>query len=115
AIVWHAQPRSYRELEQRVWGYGIGLTACLTKAIATHPRLLPDLLRKLPRGLAFAVSPQSAKNEGRQPDFPSALVRLELRGMAYGPMAYARSRWHQRRRRRRSGSGPPHAGAAPPP
>ena len=33
AIVWHAHPRSYRELEQRVWGYGIGLTACLLIAI----------------------------------------------------------------------------------
>src|SRR5215213_8774934 len=29
AIVWHAHPESYEELEGRVWGYGIGLTACL--------------------------------------------------------------------------------------
>jgi glycosyltransferase involved in cell wall biosynthesis len=115
AIVWHAHPRSYRELEQRVWGYGIGLTACLTKAIATHPRLLGDLLRKLPRGLAFALSPKSAKNVGRQGDFPRALVRLELRGIAYGPIAYVRSRLDQhRRRRRRSASGPPARGGAPP-
>ncbi len=106
AIVWHAHPRDYRELEQRVWGYGIGLTACLTKAIITHPALLGDLLRKLPRGLAFALSPVSAKNVGRQADFPKALVRLELRGMAYGPIAYARSRVDQRRRRRRSAAPP---------
>jgi glycosyltransferase involved in cell wall biosynthesis len=115
AIVWHAHPREYRELKQRVWGYGIGLTACLTKAIATHPGLLGDLLRKLPRGLAFALSASSAKNVGRQPDFPSALVRLELRGMAYGPIAYARSRWQQRRRRRRRhpASPPTGGGTAP--
>jgi glycosyltransferase involved in cell wall biosynthesis/GT2 family glycosyltransferase len=100
AIVWHAHPRDYRELEQRVWGYGTGLTACLTKAIITHPALVGDLIRKLPRGLAFALSPRSAKNIGRQEDFPKALVRLELRGMAYGPIAYARSRLDQRRRRR---------------
>jgi glycosyltransferase involved in cell wall biosynthesis len=112
AIVWHAHPREYRELEQRVWGYGIGLTACLTKAIATHPRLLPDLLRKLPRGLVFALSSKSAKNAGRQRDFPSALVRLELRGMAYGPIAYLRSR--RRARRRRSASTPPSPRSAPP-
>ena len=99
AIVWHAHPRDYGELEQRVWGYG------------DRPHGLPDegdrrptpacssiSLRKLPRGVAFALSPRSAKNVGRQSDFPSALVRLELRGMAYGPIAYARSRWHQRRR-----------------
>jgi GT2 family glycosyltransferase len=116
AIVWHAHPRDYSELEQRVWGYGIALTACLTKAIATRPRLLFDLVRKLPRGLAFALSPKSAKNVGRQRDFPSALVRLELRGMAYGPIAYVRSRWDQRRRRRRrsSASSPPRRGSALP-
>jgi GT2 family glycosyltransferase len=27
AIVWHAHPSEYGELEDRVWGYGIGLTA----------------------------------------------------------------------------------------
>jgi glycosyltransferase involved in cell wall biosynthesis len=113
AIVWHAHPREYQELEQRVWGYGIGLTACLTKAIATHPGLLLSLLRKLPRGLAFALSSKSAKNVGRQSDFPQALVRLELRGMAYGPIAYLRSRLDQRRRRR-SASAPPARGGAPP-
>jgi glycosyltransferase involved in cell wall biosynthesis/GT2 family glycosyltransferase len=113
AIVWHAHPRDYSELEQRVWGYGIGLTACLTKAIATHPSLIGDLLRKLPRGIAFALSPKSAKNAGRQADFPASLVRLELRGMAYGPLAYARSRWHLRRRRR-SGAIPPRNAPAPP-
>jgi glycosyltransferase involved in cell wall biosynthesis len=96
-----------------VWGYGIGLTACLTKAIMTHPRLIPDLLRKLPRGLAFALSPRSAKNVGRQRDFPSALVRLELLGMAYGPIAYARSRRNQRRRRGGSALGPSQNGSDP--
>jgi GT2 family glycosyltransferase len=98
AIVWHAHPREYRELEDRVWGYGIGLTACLTKAMLDHPRLLPDLVRKLPRGVSFALSDESPKNSGRQSDFPRGLVRRELRGMAYGPIAYARSRLDQRRR-----------------
>ena len=42
--------------------------------------------------MAFALSSGSAKNVGRQADFPKALVRLELRAMAYGPIAYARSR-----------------------
>lgn len=98
AIVWHAHPAEYSELEGRVWGYGIGLTACLTKAIVDHPSLLLALIRKLPRGLAFALSPKSEKNAGRQDDFPRALVRRELLGMAYGPLAYARSRFHGRRR-----------------
>lgn len=104
AIVWHAHPERYEELEDRVWGYGIGLTACLTKAVIEHPSLLVDLVRKLPRGLAFALSPSSEKNAGRQDDFPRSLVRRELLGMAYGPIAYARSRLRQRRRRRFRGS-----------
>ncbi|MGB7587668.1 MAG: glycosyltransferase, partial [Solirubrobacterales bacterium] len=98
AIVWHAHPLEYRELEQRVWGYGIGLTACLTKAAIDHPGLLLDIVRKLPRGLAFALSSSSEKNRGRQADFPRPLVRRELLGMAYGPIAYLRSRRRARRR-----------------
>jgi GT2 family glycosyltransferase len=100
AIVWHAHPRHYRELEDRVWGYGIGLTACLTKAMIDHPLLLAELLRKLPRGVVFALSGDSSKNAGRQQDFPRRLVRRELGGMAFGPIAYGRSRIHQRRRRK---------------
>jgi len=100
AIVWHAHPDDYEELRDRVWGYGIGLTACLTKAILDHPSLLLGLVRKLPRGVAFALSPNSAKNAGRQSDFPRPLVRRELIGMAYGPLAYGRSRFRLRGRRR---------------
>jgi glycosyltransferase involved in cell wall biosynthesis len=100
AVVWHAHPDDYEELEDRVWGYGIGLTACLTKAVVEHPGLIADLARKLPRGLAFAVSPRSEKNVGRQRDFPRSLARRELLGMAYGPIAYFRSRRHERRLRR---------------
>lgn len=114
AIVWHAHPREYSELERRVWGYGAGLTACLTKAVGQHPRLLPDLLRKLPRALVFALSRKSAKNAGRQRDFPSALTRLELRGMAQGPIAYARNRRLARKRSRQSALTAQGGPAAPP-
>jgi glycosyltransferase involved in cell wall biosynthesis/GT2 family glycosyltransferase len=104
AIVWHAHPEDYEELEQRVWGYGVGYTACLTRALLDHPRLALDLARKLPRGLRFALSASSGKNVGRQQDFPRPLVRSEILGMAYGPIAYLRSRRDQRRRRRRQPS-----------
>jgi glycosyltransferase involved in cell wall biosynthesis len=67
------------------------------KVLGEHPRLLPELLRKLPRGLAYALSPRSAKNEGKPPDYPGRLTRLELRGMAYGPLAYRKSRRNRRR------------------
>ncbi|MFI5026261.1 MAG: glycosyltransferase [Solirubrobacterales bacterium] len=102
AIVRHAHQREFEQFERRVWGYGVGLTACLTKILREHPRLLPELLRKLPRGMVYALSPHSAKNEGKPADYPGRLTRLELRGMAYGPLAYARSR---RARRRQAGRG----------
>lgn len=97
AIVRHAHQREFEQFERRVWGYGVGLTACLTKVLSEHPRLLPELLRKLPRGLAYALSPHSAKNEGKPSDYPGRLTRLELRGMAYGPLAYRKSRRDRRR------------------
>jgi GT2 family glycosyltransferase len=101
AIVWHAHPRDYAELEDRVFGYGAGLTATLTRALIDHPRLLGDLIRKLPDGISFALAKDSEKNAGRQGDFPRHLVWRELGGIAYGPAAYARSRLDQRRRARR--------------
>jgi glycosyltransferase involved in cell wall biosynthesis/GT2 family glycosyltransferase len=112
ALVRHAHPRQYGQFERRVWGYGVGLTACLTKALIEHPGLLPRLALKLPGGLAYALLPSSAKNENKPPDYPRRLTRLELRGMALGPLAYARSRRIRRAVARR----PPEAsrsGSAP--
>lgn len=103
ALVWHAHPREYGMLRRRMWGYGLGLSACVTKSVVDKPRLLPLLLRKLPRGLAFALSPGSDKNKQRQGDYPPELIRLELAGLALGPLAYVRSR----RQQRRSASGQP--------
>jgi glycosyltransferase involved in cell wall biosynthesis len=97
AIVRHSHQREFEQFERRVWGYGVGLTACLTKVLRQNPRLLPELLRKLPGGIAYALSPGSAKNESKPADYPARLTRLELRGMAYGPLAYARSRRATRR------------------
>lgn len=111
AIVRHAHPREMEQFERRVWSYGVGLTACLTKALYEHPRLLPELLRKLPGGIVYALSPRSPKNEGKPHDFPRRLTRRELRGMAYGPLAYARSR---RKRRARVGEGRAGRTIAPP-
>jgi GT2 family glycosyltransferase len=96
ALVWHAHPREYQMLRRRMWGYGLGLSACVTKSVVENPRLLPALLRKLPKGLAFALSPRSDKNRKRQGDYPTELIWLELAGLACGPFAYGRSRWQHR-------------------
>lgn len=101
AIARHAHPREFEQLERRVWGYGVGLTACFVKALKQHPSLAWELLRKLPGGLSYALSPGSAKNRDKPGDYPARLSRLELRGMAYGPLAYLRSRRRLRRLGRR--------------
>lgn len=100
AIVQHAHQSEYHQLERRVYGYGVGLTAVLTKSLIQHPKLVPELLRKLPRGAAFALSPSSQKNASKREDFPAELTRLELRGMVRGPWAYARGRREAKRARR---------------
>jgi glycosyltransferase involved in cell wall biosynthesis/GT2 family glycosyltransferase len=100
AIVQHAHQSEYHQLERRVYGYGVGLTAVLTKSLLHNPKLVPELIRKLPRGAAFALSPKSQKNSSKREDFPAELTRLELRGMVRGPWAYARGRREAKRARR---------------
>lgn len=104
AIVWHEHPRELDALEQRAFAYGVGLTACLTKALVQHPRLLPALVRRLPKGIAYAIRGKSSRGSGEGRSFPSKLTRLELLGMAYGPFAYARSRRRVRRWKAATGS-----------
>jgi glycosyltransferase involved in cell wall biosynthesis len=92
ALVHHSHPREYAQLRERMFGYGVGLTALLARSVLHRPRLAFDLLRKVPRGISFALRPGSEKNRGKQADFPAEFTRAELRGMLYGPFAYARSR-----------------------
>lgn len=113
AIVRHEHQRTYDELRKRMWGYGVGLTSVLTKAVIENPALLgPLLVRKLARGIAYAGSSKSPKNMKKQADYPAELTRLERRGMLYGPFAFLRSRHAARletrkgRTRSRSVSGP---------
>jgi len=92
AIVRHRHGRDYAGLRRQVYGYGVGLGAFLAKSLTTNPRLIPDFCTKLPRGLWFAVSPNSSKNLSKSFDYPRELSLLEFRGMLYGPLAYLRSR-----------------------
>lgn len=103
ALVWHTHPRDYEMLRQRMWGYGLGISACITKSVIGQPSLLPVLARRLPAGARFALSPNSEKNQGRQGDYPRELIGLELAGLICGPFAYGRSRRIVHRRERNGG------------
>jgi GT2 family glycosyltransferase len=107
AVVHHRHARNFPALRRQVYGYGVGLTAYLTKCLLDRPRLAIPVARQLPRALAHALGARSAKNARRPADYPRVLVRLERLGMLAGPAAYLRSRRQSRRRR-----GPRHGAGA---
>jgi hypothetical protein len=51
----------------------------------------------VPAALRSMASTSTGKRAKQPAGYPVHLVRAELRGMLSGPLAYARSRRHQRR------------------
>lgn len=98
AMLRHRHRRTVEALERQAFGYGMGLGAYLTGAMARHPRLALRVARELPAGLRFAFSSASARNRDRYEDWPPALARKERLGLALGPLAYTAS-WLTTRRR----------------
>lgn len=97
AIVHHWHRRDYAGLCRQAYGYGVGLTAYLTKTLVENPKRLWDFVVRAPYGLYFTFSKQSPKHQKKEAAYPRELTRLEYKGMAYGPLAYLHSRWHTRR------------------
>ncbi|MCW3843496.1 glycosyltransferase family 2 protein [Micromonospora yasonensis] len=89
AIAWHTHRRELRALRRTMYQYGVGLGAVLTKCLASDPTARRELLGRLPRGIAYALRPGSAKNSRKQEDYPASLTALELCGLALGPVYYA--------------------------
>jgi GT2 family glycosyltransferase len=103
AIVHHVHRRDYAGLRKQVHGYGVGLTAYLTKCVIDKPSLAVDLATRIPHGVAYALSSRSAKNAGKSHDYPHELTVMERRGMLLGPWAYVRGRWIMRKLKSRVG------------
>ncbi|HET8680934.1 MAG TPA: glycosyltransferase [Micromonosporaceae bacterium] len=101
AIVWHAHKRELAALRRTLFDYGVGLSAVMTKCLVTDPSGRRDLVRRLPRGVGYALLPGSAKNAGKRRGYPASLTFVELCGMALGPAYYARSAWTARATRHR--------------
>ncbi|MEY9888992.1 GT2 family glycosyltransferase [Catenulispora sp. MAP5-51] len=95
AVVWHHHRRNREALAAQAFGYGVGLGAYLTAAVVREPAMLPALLRRLPRGLAYALR-NSAPDRDDRSAWPARLAALERRGMLCGPAAYLRGRWQAR-------------------
>jgi GT2 family glycosyltransferase len=87
AVVWHRHRRTEEALAVQAFGYGSGLGAYLAAAALHEPRLLPALLRRLPRGLALALGRARARPAADEA-WSWRLSRLELQGLLYGPLGY---------------------------
>ena len=92
SLLFHKHRREYQGLRRQAYGYGVGLTAYLTKTVLDRPSNLLAFAARLPTGLAYLLSSKSKKNRKKQTDYPGELNRLERQGMLFGPIAYLRSR-----------------------
>jgi GT2 family glycosyltransferase len=92
AVVAHRHAREAAALPGQLYGYGVGLTAYLTKCVLDRPRLLPAALLRLPAAAAHVLGRRSGRNARLPADFPPDLLRAERRGMLAGPFAYVASR-----------------------
>ena len=99
AIVRHNHIRNYSTLTRKMYGYGVGLSAYLTKSLYDNPEFVLDFITKIPRGLSFVFSSQSSKNSRKGPDYPRELTSAERKGMLVGPFAYFRGRHRARQLR----------------
>ena len=92
AVVRHLHHDSYPALQRMAHGYGVGLGAYLASLVWAEPRLLGDLVRRLPAGVRHMTSRQSEKNRKLRADYPRRLVTSERLGLLRGPISYAASR-----------------------
>ncbi len=96
AIVHHQHRRSYPELQRQMYGYGTGLTAFLANCGLENPGAMIKILGRVPAGIRYAFSPDSAKNEHKTSNYPPELEGMERKGMLAGPIRLMYSRWKYR-------------------
>lgn len=97
AIVWHHHRPDLPGLRRQIFGYGTGLSAFITKHLL-DATTRPDLLRRIPSGIAKAVvvprghQSTGPRDAGGSVGSKRALIAREFAGMAMGPALYALAR-----------------------
>lgn len=92
AIVRHHHRTDGAELRDQIFGYGVGLTAALTKLLLTQPRHLAGFAGRIPAAAHMLLASDSKKNASLPADFPAELLRAERIGMLLGPLRYLQAR-----------------------
>jgi GT2 family glycosyltransferase len=92
AVIWHRHRRTRDAVAAQAFGYGAGVSAYLTGAVARDPRRLPELLRRLPGGIRYAMTRSRDRIDDPEAGRSWRLTLLEKQGMAFGPCGYLRGR-----------------------
>lgn len=96
AVVRHYHRREYAGMRSTAFGYGVGLTAYLTRLVFDDPGRLREMIPKLPTAARHILSPASVKNRKKGAAYPRELTKLERAGMLKGPAAFIASRFAAR-------------------
>lgn len=92
ALAWHIHRSEAADLEKQMFGYGIGLTAYLTKH-ALQPVVALEMVRRLPAAVRHVLRVTRApERQGIDAASARHYRRIELTGMVLGPLYYLRSR-----------------------
>ncbi len=95
AVVWHHHRVAPEDLKRQLYGYGLGLSAYITKLL-TDRATLGLVLRRVPVGVKIFTS---ARKEDLDEELPVELGITETLGLLAGPAVYLRSRLRRRLRR----------------
>jgi GT2 family glycosyltransferase len=98
ALVWHQHPADYGILRKKMYRYGSGLSATVTRWCIRDPSIALAIAVRLPAGARHVFGAGSRKNRGTQSDFPKDLTRRERLGVVVGPVLYVVSVFVMRRR-----------------
>ena len=89
SLCWHEHRRDDAALRGQLFGYGVGLTGALTKALTHDPRFARAAVRSVP--VAFRIHRRRKRRRSSGAALPPEFAKIERAGMLRGPLLYARS------------------------
>jgi glycosyltransferase involved in cell wall biosynthesis len=101
ALVRHSHRRTAQQFKKQIFGYGVGFTGLLVAVIFDDRRHLPEILRRIPRGVRMMLVPTVKRSASTRTSYPRWTQPIQLIGMAYGPIAFLRSAARHRSATRR--------------